>query len=63
MRKQNFDGVKPLVDGDIWVDGSDLENYIFIANMTISAWVLVDNRLLLETMKKDGIIFNDFISY
>ena len=53
------DGVSSLVDGDIWVDGSDLENYPVIYKRASSAWVLVDNT---DQVSPDGIIFNDFRS-
>jgi hypothetical protein len=53
------DGVSSLVDGDIWVDGSDLENYPVIYKRASNAWVLVDNT---DQVSPDGIIFNDFRS-
>lgn len=51
------DGVSSLVDGDIWVDGSDLENYPRIYKRASSAWVLMDNA---DQHSPDGILFADF---
>ena len=51
------DGVSSLVDGDIWVDGSDLENYPRIYKRASSAWVLLDNA---DQHSPDGIVFADF---
>lgn len=45
-----------LVDGDIWVDSDDLENYPRIYKRKSSAWQLVDNG---DQVTSDGIIFQD----
>lgn len=49
-----------LVDGDLWVDSDDLENYPKIYKRKSSAWVLVDNT---DQVSADGIQFLDLASY
>jgi len=51
------DGSSSLVDGDLWIDSSDLENFPKIYKRASSAWVLVDNT---DQVTSDGIIFGDF---
>ena len=51
------DGSSSLVDGDLWIDSSDLENFPKIYKRASSAWVLVDNT---DQVTSDGIIFADF---
>ncbi len=46
-----------LVDGDLWIDSSDLENFPKIYKRVSSAWVLVDNT---DQVTSDGILFGDF---
>lgn len=48
----------PLVDYDIWVDTSDVENYpkIYRYNASLSGWTLVDNT---DHTSSAGIIFTD----
>ena len=43
--------------GDIWIDGSDLENYPKIYKRSATAWVLVDNT---DQLTPAGIVFGDF---
>ena len=45
-----------LVDGDLWIDSDDLENYPLIYKRKSSAWVLIDNG---DQVTSDGIIFVD----
>ena len=47
-----------LVDGDLWVDTSDLENYpvIYKYNINLGKWILVD---VSDQTTEDGIIFHD----
>jgi hypothetical protein len=49
-----------LVDGDVWVDSDDLENYPLVYKRKSSAWVLVDNT---DQVSADGIQFLDLSSY
>jgi hypothetical protein len=49
-----------LVDGDLWVDSDDLENYPKIYKRKSSAWILVDNT---DQVSADGIQFLDLASY
>jgi len=51
------DGSSSLVDGDLWIDSSDLENFPKIYKRASSAWVLVDNS---DQASSDGIVFGDF---
>ena len=53
------DGVTSLANGDLWIDGGDLENFpmIYKWNGTDDVWVLVDNT---DQVTGDGIIFADF---
>ena len=51
------DGASSLVDGDIWIDSSDLENFPKIYKRASSVWVLVDNA---DQVTSDGILFGDF---
>ncbi len=51
------DGSSSLVDGDLWIDSSDLENFPKIYKRVSGAWVLVDNT---DQVTSDGIIFADF---
>lgn len=48
----------PLVDNDLWVDSSDLENYpkIYRWNSSQNRWVLIDNT---DQTTSFGIIFSD----
>jgi hypothetical protein len=45
-----------LIDGDIWVDSSDLENYPQIYKRVSNSWVLVNNT---DRITGDGIVFAD----
>ena len=45
-----------LVDGDVWVDSDDLENYPKIYKRRSSAWELVDNG---DQVTSGGVIFKD----
>lgn len=45
-----------LVDGDLWIDSDDLEDYPRIYKRKSSAWVLIDNG---DQVTSDGIIFVD----
>ena len=49
-----------LVDGDLWVDSDDLENYPLVYKRKSSAWILVDNT---DQVSADGIQFLDLASY
>jgi len=49
-----------LVDGDLWVDSDNLEDYPLIYKRKSSAWVLVDNT---DQVSADGIQFLDLASY
>ena len=53
------DGSSSLVTGDLWIDGSDLENYPKIYKWSGTAWALVDNS---DQETPDGIVFGDFRS-
>lgn len=46
----------PLVDYDLWIDTSDLENYPLIYRRTNNAWVRVDNT---DQTTNQGIVFAD----
>jgi hypothetical protein len=50
------DGITALAAGDLWVDGSDLENYPVIRKYSGTAWVLVDNT---DQVTSEGILFAD----
>lgn len=45
-----------LVDGDLWIDSSDLEQYPRIYKRASNAWILVRNN---DRVTPDGIIFAD----
>lgn len=45
-----------LVDGDLWVDTSDLENYPKISRYQSAAWVAIDNS---DQVSGNGIVFAD----
>lgn len=49
-----------LVDGDLWVDSDNLEDYPLIYKRKSSAWVLVDNS---DQVSADGVLFLDLASY
>jgi hypothetical protein len=53
------DGVTSLANGDLWIDGGDLENFpmIYKWNGTDDVWELVDNT---DQVTSDGIVFADF---
>ena len=51
------DGASALVDGDIWVDSSDLENYPKLYKRASSAWVAISNA---DQVSDAGIVFGDF---
>lgn len=48
----------PLVNNDLWIDTSDLENYpmIYRYNLLLSKWILIDNT---DQTTEEGIIFDD----
>lgn len=48
----------PLVDYDIWIDSSDMENYprVYRYNQTTRSWILIDNT---DRSSAAGIIFTD----
>ena len=52
------DGVTTLVDGDLWIDTSDLENYpnIYKWNASTLKWILIDKS---DQTTENGIIFAD----
>ena len=47
-----------LVDNDIWIDTSDIENYpnIYKYNATLSRWILVDSS---DQTTEEGVLFAD----
>jgi hypothetical protein len=51
------DGASALVDGDIWVDSSDLENYPKMYKRASALWVAIDNT---DQVSDAGIVFADF---
>lgn len=51
------DGSSSLVNGDLWIDSSDLENFPKIYKRVSGAWALVDNT---DQVTSDGIVFGDF---
>jgi len=55
--KTQTDGT-PLVNGDLWVDTSDLENFpkLYKYNRNLGKWVLVDTG---DQTTEDGILFRD----
>lgn len=53
------DGSSSLVDGDLWVDSSDLENYPQMYKRVSGAWVAVDTT---DQESGDGVVFADFRS-
>ena len=57
---QTPDGVTPLVDGDLWIDTSDLENYPKLYKRTGTGvggtWVLVNDA---DQTTENGILFHD----
>lgn len=48
----------PLVDNDIWIDTSDLENYptIYRWNVTLEEWIQIDTT---DQTSEEGIVFAD----
>jgi hypothetical protein len=52
------DGIASLVEGDLWIDGSDLENYpsIYRWDITDQKWLLIDNS---DQTTPFGIVFAD----
>ena len=52
------DGVTSLVDGDLWVDTADIENYpqLYRYNSTLSEWVLLDKT---DQTTENGVLFGD----
>lgn len=50
------DGSSTLVENDIWIDSSDLENYPQVYRWTGSAWALLDNS---DQESDAGIVFAD----
>ena len=46
----------PLVDYDLWIDSSDLENYPVIYRRSTSNWVRIDNT---DQTTQNGIVFAD----
>jgi hypothetical protein len=52
------DGVTPLVDNDVWIDSSNLEDYplIYLWSVTDLQWQLVDNT---DSTTPFGIVFAD----
>lgn len=52
------DGISSLVNGDLWVDISDLENYplLYKYDAVLARWILVDNN---DQTTENGIIFHD----
>jgi len=53
------DGSSSLVANDLWIDGSDLENYPKIYKWSGTAWAIVDNS---DQDTPDGILFGEFRS-
>jgi hypothetical protein len=55
------DGVSSLAEGDLWIDGSKLEDYPAIYKYSVSqvGWVLVDSA---DQDSPDGVVFGDFRS-
>ena len=45
-----------LVNGDLWIDTSDLENYPKISRYQTDAWVAIDNS---DQVSGNGIVFGD----
>jgi hypothetical protein len=47
-----------LVNGDLWIDTSDLENFprIYKYNLSLQKWILVDTS---DQTTEDGIVFHD----
>ena len=52
------DGVSSLVDGDLWIDTADIENYpqIYRYNATLSEWLLLDKT---DQTTENGVLFAD----
>ena len=52
------DGVSSLVEGDLWIDTADIENYpqVYRYNATLSEWVLLDKT---DQTTENGILFGD----
>ena len=52
------DGVTSLVNGDIWIDTSDIEEYgtLYRYNATLAKWVLIDKA---DQTTENGILFAD----
>ena len=55
--EQQSDG-SALVDGDLWIDTSDLENYpnIYRFNVALQLWVLIDKT---DQTSENGILFDE----
>ena len=55
---QQTDGATGLVDNDLWIDTSDIENYptIYKYNATLGRWILVDAS---DQTTEEGILFAD----
>ena len=55
------DGVSSLANGDLWISGSNLEDYpaIYKYSTSLTGWVLVDSA---DQDSPDGVIFADFRS-
>ena len=55
---QQTDGATDLVDNDLWIDTSDIENYptIYKYNATLARWVLVDSS---DQTTEEGVLFAD----
>jgi len=55
------DGVSSLSNGDVWISGSDLENYpkIYKYSTALTGWTLVNSA---DQDSPDGVIFADFRS-
>ena len=50
------DGTTPIVEGDLWIDTGDLENYPRIYRYNGTAFELIDNT---DQITSDGILFAD----
>jgi hypothetical protein len=52
------DGVSSLVDGDLWIDTADIENYpqIYRYNGVLSEWILLDKT---DQTTENGVLFAD----
>lgn len=56
--KLQSDGNTAVVNGDLWIDSSDLENYpkLYRRNASLGKWVLIDNT---DQTTENGIVFGD----